>query len=179
MKIFNWAYSIAKSAGFGEAWSMYINLAANLIVIAVVAYILDRISKRILIVGFNIAAKRTKTTFDDFLVENKTTRYVAHLIPIIFIYNMLPVILEDFTSWEYLFSKGMTIILILISLWIIRSTLNAIRDYLKLKPGYNHKPIDSYIQVIMIILCFLSLAIRDMIYHPEKEITFFLFKSTF
>jgi hypothetical protein len=29
---------------------------------------------------------------------------------------------------------------------------NALRDYLKLKPRYSDKPIDSFIQVIMIVL---------------------------
>lgn len=152
MKVFNWAYGIVKGAGFGEVWSMYINLAVNLAMIAVAAYILDRIFKKILVVGFSIAAKRTSTTFDDFLVENKTTKYIAHLIPIVFIYNMVPKVLEDFTSWEYLFSKGITTFMILLSLWIIRSVFNAVKDYLKLQPEYNDKPIDSYIQVIMIFL---------------------------
>jgi miniconductance mechanosensitive channel len=37
-------------------------------------------------------------------------------------------------------------------LWIVRTIFNALRDYLKQKPVYSDKPIDSYIQVIMIVL---------------------------
>src|SRR4051812_7541444 len=118
MEILNWAYKLLKGIGFGHITAIYINLAINLVIIAFAAYIIDKIAKAILILGFTILAKRTKTTFDDFLVENKTTKYIAHLIPIYFIYKVVPVALKDFTYWEYLFSKGITVIIILISLWI-------------------------------------------------------------
>ncbi len=42
--------------------------------------------------------------------------------------------------------------MVLMILWIIRTIFNTIRDYLKLKPRYSDKPIDSFIQVIMIVL---------------------------
>lgn len=152
MEILNWAYKLLKGIGFGHITAIYLNLAINLVIIAFAAYIIDKIAKAILILGFTILAKKTKTTFDDFLVENKTTKYIAHLIPIYFIYKAAPVALKDFTYWEYLFSKGITIFIILISLLIIRSIFNSIRDYLKQQPDYNDKPIDSYVQVVMIIL---------------------------
>jgi miniconductance mechanosensitive channel len=44
------------------------------------------------------------------------------------------------------------IYIILLALWIVRSVLKAIRDYLKEQPKFSDKPIDSYIQVIMIVL---------------------------
>jgi len=51
-----------------------------------------------------------------------------------------------------MFGKLVGIYIILLSLWIIRSVLNAIKDYLKDQPKFSDKPIDSYIQVIMIVL---------------------------
>jgi miniconductance mechanosensitive channel len=41
---------------------------------------------------------------------------------------------------------------VLLSLWIIKTVFNALKDYLKQNPSYSDKPIDSYIQVIMIVL---------------------------
>jgi miniconductance mechanosensitive channel len=37
-------------------------------------------------------------------------------------------------------------------LWIIKTILHAVRDHLKQNPSFSDKPIDSYIQVIMIVL---------------------------
>ena len=42
-------------------------------------------SKKILIICLAIIAARTKSTFDDFLVANKTAKYIAHLVPLLFI----------------------------------------------------------------------------------------------
>lgn len=152
MEIFNWAYKLLRELKLGHVPAIYGNLIVNLLVIAVVAYIIDKIFKKIIVFTLAIIAQKTKTTFDDLLVENKTSKYVAHLIPLYFIYKTLPVALKDFVYWEYIFSKGITIFIIILSLWIIRSIFNAIRDYLKQQPDYNDKPIDSYVQVVMIIL---------------------------
>ncbi len=54
--------------------------------------------------------------------------------------------------WEAFFGKIVGIYIVVLTLWIIRSVLKSIRDYLKEKPKYSDKPIDSFIQVIMIML---------------------------
>jgi len=152
MEIFNWAYKILRKLDFGNTTALYGNLAVNLVVLAIVAIILDKIAKKTLVLFVSVIARRTKTSFDDFLVQNKTFKYVAHLIPLYFIYKALPAILDKFDYWENLISKGTSISIILLSLWIIRSVFNSLKDYLKLQPEYNDKPIDSYIQVVMIVL---------------------------
>jgi miniconductance mechanosensitive channel len=100
----------------------------------------------------NIVARKTKTKFDDLLISNKTAMYISHLIPLLFIYKSVPVILENYVYWEEVFGKLVGTYIILLSLWIIRTVFNALKDYLKTIPEYSDKPIDSYIQVIMIVL---------------------------
>jgi miniconductance mechanosensitive channel len=132
--------------------SLYLNLFINLIILILVAAFLDFIFKKIFIVFLAIIAAKTKSSFDDFLVANKTAKYIAHLVPLLFIYKTVPVILSKFTYWEDFFEKGVKIYIIILSLWITRSIFNALKDYLKHKPRFSDKPIDSYIQVIMIVL---------------------------
>lgn len=152
MKIFNWAYDIFKSLNFSNDVASYLNLFINIVVLIVVAYLLDYLFKKLFIIFLAIVAARTKSTFDDFLVANKTAKYLAHLVPLLFIYKTVPVILKNFTYWEYIFEKGIKIYIIILSLWITRSIFNSLRDYLKQKPRFSDKPIDSYIQVIMLFL---------------------------
>jgi miniconductance mechanosensitive channel len=99
-----------------------------------------------------ITARRTKTRFDDLLVSNKTAKYISHLIPLLFVYKSVPIILENFVYWEGVFGKMIAIYIVLLGLWIIKTILHAFRDHLKTNPSYSDKPIDSYIQVIMIVL---------------------------
>lgn len=151
-KIFNWANTLFLELGFSENTASYGNLIVNSIILIIVAFLLDYVFKRILIYSLSIMASRTKTRFDDILVSNKTAKYIAHLVPLLFIFKTVPIILKDFTRWEIFFEKGVKIYIIFLSLWIIRSVFNALKDYLKEKPRFSDKPIDSYIQVIMILL---------------------------
>jgi len=152
MKIFNWAYKIFKELGFSELWADYSNLAINIVILIITAYVIDYLFKKILIILMAIVATRTKSTFDDFLVANKTAKYVAHLFTLFFVHKTVPIIMKDFVYWEGIFTKGVKFYIIILSLWIIRSIFNSLKDYLKGKEKYKDKPIDSYIQVIMICL---------------------------
>jgi miniconductance mechanosensitive channel len=152
MKLFNWAYELLKYFECDDTFAIYTNLFVNIAILIVVSYILDFIFKKIFIIILAIFAAKTKSSFDDLLVANKTAKYLAHLMPLLFIYKTVPIILNDFTYWEGVFEKGIRIYIIILSLWITRSVFNALKDYLKEKPRFSDKPIDSYIQVIMIVL---------------------------
>ncbi|WP_333601048.1 mechanosensitive ion channel family protein [Flavobacterium sp.] len=151
-KIFGWSYHLFKKWDFGETLSSYLSLAINIIVLAVLSYIIYLIFRFVLVRTMIIVARRTKTKFDDLLVSNKTAKYIAHLIPLLFIYKCVPIILENFVYWESVFGKLVAIYIVLLSIWIIKTILQALRDHLKSNPSYSDKPIDSYIQVIMIVL---------------------------
>jgi miniconductance mechanosensitive channel len=107
----------------------------------------------------SIVAKKTKTNFDDLLVSNQTAKYIAHLIPFLFIYKSVPIILDKYDYWESIFGKMVEVYIVLLSLWIVRSILKATSDFLKEQPRFSDKPIDSYIQVIMIVLWIFSVGV--------------------
>ena len=151
-KIFGWCYPLLKKLDLGETLSAYVSLAINIIILAVLSYLIYIVFKFLLVRTMIVVARRTKTQFDDFLVSNKTAKYIAHLIPLLFIYKCVPIILKNFVYWEFIFGKLFEIYIVLLSLWIIKTIFNALRDYLKQNPTYSDKPIDSYIQVIMIVL---------------------------
>ncbi len=151
-RIFSWSYPIFKKWDFGETLSAYLSLTINIIVLAFLSYIIYIIFRYLLVKSMILLAKRTKTKFDDLLVSNKTAKYIAHLIPLLFIYKCVPILLENFVYWESVFGKLVGIYIVLLSLWIFKTILNAFRDHLKSNPSFSDKPIDSYIQVIMIVL---------------------------
>jgi miniconductance mechanosensitive channel len=151
-KLFGWCYPLLKKMDFGETISAYLSLAVNIFILAVLSYIIYLVFRFVLVRTMIILARKTKTKFDDLLVSNKTAKYIAHLIPLLFIYKCVPIILENFVYWESIFGKLVAIYIVLLSLWIIKTIFNALRDHLKLNPRYSDKPIDSYIQVIMIVL---------------------------
>ena len=150
--IFGWCNTLLLKIGLNSSLASYISIVINTALLCVLAYSIYIVFRIILVTAMIFIAKKTKTKFDDLLVSNKTAKYIAHLIPLLFIYKSVPIILNDFVYWESVFGKLVGVYIVLLVLWIIRTIFNAIRDYLKQDPKFSDKPIDSYIQVIMIVL---------------------------
>jgi miniconductance mechanosensitive channel len=157
--IFEFLYPIFRHWGMSRSASTYLSLVFNTILLCFLAYGLYVIFRFILVTIMALVAQRTKTKFDDLLVSNKTAKYIAYLFPLFFVYKSVPVILDKFEYWESIFGKTVGVYIVLLILWIIRTVFNSLRDYLKLIPRYSDKPIDSFIQVIMIVLWMFGIAL--------------------
>jgi len=157
-KIFNFLYPVFRDWGMSRNVASYTSLIFNIAILIALAYVIYYAAKFILVTLTAIFAQRTKTKFDDYLIQNKTTRYTAYLIPFFFIYKAVPVILDKYEYWESMFGKIVGIYIVLLGLWIVRTVFNSLRDYLKQKPEYSDKPIDSFVQVIMIVLWIFGVA---------------------
>ncbi len=158
-KIFDWCYPLLRKWEFQDTLASYLSLVVNIAILCFLSYIIYLVFRFVLVRLMEIIAKKTKTKFDDLLISNKTTKYISHLIPLLFIYKSVPIILNDYVYWESIFGKLVGIYIVLLVLWIIRTIFNAFRDYLKHIPAYSDKPIDSFIQVIMIVLWMIGITV--------------------
>ncbi|TNJ46371.1 mechanosensitive ion channel [Tamlana fucoidanivorans] len=158
----NLIYEVLVSAGVSENMAKYLNMLVLLLALLIFIFVIDFLIRKLLIQAFTKFSGRTKTNFDDLLIKNKVPRNIAHIIPFLIALEFMPDIfdgLEAFYDFERLVEKGLQVFAILITLWLVRSILNTIKDYLKTRPRFKDKPIDSYIQVFMIfawIIGFLS-----------------------
>ncbi|MCF8273475.1 MAG: mechanosensitive ion channel family protein [Flavobacteriaceae bacterium] len=143
-------YDYLISVGFSEITSKYLNMITLAIVLFLLVLVFDFIIRKILIQIFSRFASKSKTNFDDLLVKNKVPRNIAHILPLLLMLEFIPIVLTDFSYYEGVVEKTLQVFSILLTLWIVRSILNTVKDYLKTLPRLKDKPIDSYIQVFMI-----------------------------
>ena len=151
-------YDIFIENGMSEKWATYLNMIALVIGLLIFVFIIDYITKRLLWRFSAGIAKRTKTNFDDILIQNKLPRNVAHIIPLLILIEFIPDVLSDFSYTENIIEKGLKVVGILLTLRIVRSFLLSVRDYLKTLDRYKDKPLYSYIQVFMIFLWVIAVA---------------------
>ena len=147
-------YDYLISVGVSDATAKYLNAFLSLLILLIVIFLIDFIIRKLLIQAFTQFTKRTKTNFDDLLIENKVPRNVAHIIPFLIAIKFIPDVFEDFYDFEMIVEKGLIVFSILLILWVVRSLLNTVKDYLKTLPRFSDKPIESYIQVFMIFAWF-------------------------
>lgn len=143
-------YDFLVSVGVSDETAKYWNVLVLLMALLLFIFIIDFLIRKLLLKAFSEFANRSKTNFDNLLISNKVPRNIAHIIPFLIALEFIPDIFEDFYDFEIIVEKGLQVFSILLTLWVVRSVLNTIKDYLKTLPRFRDKPIDSYIQVFMI-----------------------------
>jgi miniconductance mechanosensitive channel len=150
MNIEHLLYDYLITTGLSETAAAYINMFALLTTVLIIAFLIDFIIRKIIVQLFTQFSEKTKTNFDNLLVQNKAPRNIAHIIPLIFTLEFTSLIFVDFAYIENIVQKGLQVFTIILILWIVRSLLRTIKDYFKTLPSLKDKPVDSYIQVFMI-----------------------------
>jgi miniconductance mechanosensitive channel len=110
------------------------------------------ISRKLIIGAFTKITKKTKSTFDDILIEHKIPKLLSYFPTLFFLSKVIPTVFEN-QNWIPRVFEAVTIIVVIA---LIRSLLKSVRDYLKTLNSFKDKPIDSYIQVVMIFLWFIG-----------------------
>src|SRR5690606_29088425 len=101
--------------------------------------------------GFFTFISRNKTTsFDKHLIRNKFPRIFANLFPLIFLWFASPILFDAFPNLLNLFKLILQIYLVILLILIFRSILKALHDYLAERERFHDKPLESYVQVLMI-----------------------------
>ena len=137
--------------GISDDIAKYLNALILGILLIILVLLVDRVFRKLLRTIAYRFSKGSKTNFDDLLIENRVPRRLAHILPLYLMLGFMPIVLGDFPEIQRLFSILLTLIGIILALRIIRAFLHTLRDYFKTVPGLRDKPIDSYIQVFMII----------------------------
>ncbi|WP_268224085.1 mechanosensitive ion channel family protein [Sinomicrobium oceani] len=151
--VYEWSrkfYNLLIDQGISESLSVQLNLVLNITALVIFVLLLDFILKKIVIRAFAIFSTKTRTTFDDFLVQSNFPKYIAHIIPLIIVIRMTPVVFSDFPGWGVLFLKMADLYMTVLAVWIFRSFLRSLKNYLRTKEVYKDKPLDSFIQVFLI-----------------------------
>ncbi|GAK90600.1 small-conductance mechanosensitive channel [Nonlabens ulvanivorans] len=173
MSMKHFIYDYLVETGMSAVYAKYLNMIILLVALLVIAFLVDYIIKKIFIKLFTQFTVKTKTNFDNFLVSNKVPQNIAHIIPLIFGLEFIPIVFQDFPYFENVVEKGFKVFAIILTLWIVRSLLNALKDYFKTLPRLRDKPIDSYIQVFMIFAWVLGLLSAFAIITSIEFIKFF------
>jgi len=143
-------YDYLVSLGTTEVTAKYLNMLALLISLLLVVFIIDFVIMKLIRGFFTKFATNSKTNFDDLLISNNVPRNIAHIIPLLIALEFIRDVFTDFPAFENVVEKGLQVFAIILTLWIVRSILHTLKDFLKTLPRLKDKPIDSYIQVFMI-----------------------------
>ena len=152
-------FKIYKKLGMREGFAELMEVFTYILIIFSLTVLLWFISRRILRSFFYKVSKNTKSKFDDFLLKNKVPSIIACVPPILLLFFSLDDILSKYPNILEFIEILFEVLGTLITIVFVKRLLNSIRDYLKTLSNFRDKPVDSYIQVIMIFIWFFGIMV--------------------
>ncbi len=153
-------YDLLKEyTSLSDFYALVFNAVINSILLAILAFILFKVMRGFALKIVSRMAAKSTTQFDDLLVKNKTFLNLSNLIVFYIVSALTDELYVDFVEFESFISHAISVLIVVFSIWTFRSFLKTVRDYLKTLDNFKDKPIDSYIQVVMIVLWMIGLII--------------------
>ncbi|MEQ8910635.1 MAG: mechanosensitive ion channel [Vicingaceae bacterium] len=158
--------------GISDFYSELIAIMILVFAVILLGFIIDRIARQVLLSGFTSLAKKSKTNWDDLLVENKVFSAIAHLAPVIVIFYLLPGIFGGHPTLVDYTARLNEVVIILTAMVVVFRFLNTVRDILNGIEMFKDKPLQSYFQLVKIIIG-IVLAVLILSVIADKSILYF------
>ncbi|HIP35685.1 MAG TPA: mechanosensitive ion channel [Crocinitomix sp.] len=149
---------IEKSNNFLQQVGMsdkYIILGRTLILLIIIILLslaLWWMSRVIMITVLHHLAGKSKTKWDDYLVEKRFFAAIAHLVPLLFMDSFIKLVFIDYPKISTFFLKTADIAIIFVILIAIIRFLSTFEKILSEKSSLKDKPIQSYFQLTKILV---------------------------
>lgn len=131
------------------------------------------VSRLILVEVMHGIAKRSKGTWDDHMMNNRVFKGFAFLVPLMFMEFFMNIVFFQYPEIDSYSHKTVTSLIILAAMIIVNRFFNAVRDIIMEHSIYRDKPIQSYTQVMKIVV-FGVLIIAMLSLLTDKSPIFFL-----
>ena len=147
-----WIKNALINLGLSESIAGGINLLALLIVylgfLYFVAYMLLKIFPKII----DSLSKSKRVKFLKYLENTRFTKNLAYLIPLLVISRLTPKVLTLYPTISKLLMVVLNIATVILLLSLIGSLLKGVENFLRSKPQFKEKPLQSYTQVLTIFV---------------------------
>jgi len=146
--IHNWLTNI----GIDENTALLLKGIIIVVCLFIASYIVFLIARKIIVKILHEIAKRTKTTWDDVMVERRVFHRLAYIAPALLIHALMPSMLMEYVTWTIILQGALKIYMILIVIMVLDAFFKAIIDIYQNYEIAKYKPIKGYVQIAKIII---------------------------
>ena len=151
----------------------YLNVILNFLIILLLGFILFRVLRYYGSKFLRKIANKTKTQFDDILIKNGFFLSLSRVILLLITYEFLLYILVDFPDFLAYAKRFVKLLLIIGFVQLIKSILHSIKDFLRTLVAFRDKPLESYVQIFLILLWIIAFVVSFSILTGKPLLQFF------
>ena len=147
-----WITEHLMALGFNEFYADITRIILLLILMVFLSWVADVIMKRFIVALLNRFLKKTKTKYDDYLVERKVFHKLSHLAPALVVLVSIGIIFNDFPALSSFLTNVDLVFMLFIFISSLSSFFKAVDDVYNTFDFARERPIKGYIQVLQIII---------------------------
>lgn len=159
--------------GVNEATAEWLNLVLLGLLLVILCMIADRLARIIMVRVVTTLARKSKTEWDDILVEKKFFSAVAHLAPVLLIEVLVPLFFKGFPTFVDYVIRANDVYLIAVVLTMVNRFLNAAQLILSRMDLFKDKPLESYFQLTKIVIGIIAGVLMLSVLVSKSPIYFF------
>jgi len=152
-------FDLFKNSGLSDVYADACVKTTSVLALILFAMIINFIIKRILLSVITKIVQRTKTKWDDILVQKGLFSRLAPIIPLLFLYYFIPLVFRDYPSAADLIQRINIAILIVLILRVFSSLITAINDIYSSYGISKNRPIKGYLQIVRIFISIIGIVL--------------------
>jgi miniconductance mechanosensitive channel len=144
--------NILAEMGVSELYSEIITKVILILAVILLCTIVDFLTKKILLSIINQIVQKTKTIWDNILVERGLFNRLAHIAPVIILYYTMPFIFPSNPNLSSFLQRLVLSWMIVIVLMMLSSLLSAVNEIYSNYKISKNRPIKGYLQIIRVFI---------------------------
>ena len=140
--------NILKQINVSSAIYEELSIGIAAIAVLLLSVILNFVAKKVILKIFGIIIKKTKSSWDDILLNRGVFNRLSHIVPALVIYGFAYL----FAGYTDVIQRFVMIYMVVIGITVFSSLLSAVEDIYNTFEVSKLRPIKSYLQVVKIFV---------------------------
>lgn len=135
------------------------NRAVLIVTVVIFCFIADLIAKNIILAVITKIAAKTKTRWDDILIEMGLFTRLAHIVPVLILHFAVPLIFSSTSTVSTLVQRIILSYMIAVVLMILSSFLSAVNAIYSNYGISKSRPIKGYLQIVRVFISIIGVVL--------------------
>jgi miniconductance mechanosensitive channel len=155
----HWVRDWLSEKDLSEGMVSALTITADIIVLVLIAIISDFITKRLILSLIARLVKRSKNKWDDYFYERKVFQNLAHLVPAILLFYIIPLMFDEVPNIILIVQKLIQLYIIVLIVIVIDKALRAFETLMINDERLVNSPLRTVSQVVRVLTFFIALVV--------------------
>ena len=154
-----WFKDLFIHAGLSYSLSSFLSTVVLVLIVILFSWVSNLVAKAIILKVVTRIVRKTTTTWDDIFLEQQVFTRLSHFVPALIIWFLAAWALKVYPAWMIVVHKLAYIYMVIISMVVINSFIDAWHEIYKTLPIARHRHIKGYVQLLKIFIILISVIV--------------------